>query len=78
MQGESKLRQAIDEHMDWLSDQPEEYIRRMFANMRIPRSVDFSWIISGTEYIVTSHFNQNANDDMFCKLTRLIENEIAE
>jgi hypothetical protein len=77
MTGKS-VSKAIDEYMDWLSDQPESYIRRMFANKRIPHNVDFSWEIGGTEYIVTSHFNQNAGEDIFNKLTHILENEIAE
>jgi hypothetical protein len=72
------LRQAIDEYIDWLSDQPEADIRRMFANQRIPRNVDFSWTIGGTEYIVTSHFNQSATEAVFSKIARLLENELAE
>ena len=74
MDDNNNLREAIDRHMDWLSDQPEAVIRQMFANQRIPRNVDFSWTIGGTEYIVTLHFNQNAEDDIFHKLTRLLEN----
>ena len=70
--------QAINEYMDWLSDQPEAYIRHMFANKRIPNNVDFTWEIGGTEYIVTSHFNQNAGEDIFNKLTRLLGNELKD
>ncbi len=69
---------AIDEYMDWLSEQPEEYIRRLFANKRIPRNVDFSWQIGGTEYIVTSHFKKSGGEDIFHKLMRRLEDEVAE
>ena len=74
---ENEVRKAIDSYMDWLSDQPEAVIRRKFANQRIPKNVDFSWEIGGTEYIVTSHFNQNAEECIFNKLWRLLEDEIA-
>lgn len=62
--------------MDLLSDLPETDIRRMFANKRIPRHADFSCTIGGTEYIVTSNFDQSAGDDLFHKLARLLENEV--
>ena len=73
---ENTLRQALDEYLDWLSDLPEEEIRRKFANMRIPRSVDFNWTIGGTEYIVTSHFSKNSENDMFKIVSRLLECDI--
>ena len=76
MTGQSASK-AVAEYMDWLSDQPEAEIRRMFANRRIPLNADFSCEIGGTEYIVTSHFNQSAHDDIFNKLERLLENDIA-
>ena len=75
---ESKIHQAVDKYLDWLSDQPEAYIRRIYANRRIPRNVDFNWEIGGTEYIVTSHFNQSASEDIFNKLGRILENDIAD
>ena len=75
---ENRVYQAVNEYMDWLSEQSETYIRRIFADKRIPRNVDFIWEIGGTEYIVKSHFNQNAGESMFSKLIRLLENEIID
>jgi len=75
MSGQS-VYQTIDNYMDWLSDQPEAVIRRKFANQRIPRNVDFTWKIGGTEYIVSSHFNQGASE--VNKIERLLENEIID
>ena len=75
---ENRVYQAVNEYMDWLSEQPETYIRRIFADKRIPRDVDFCWEIGGIEYIVKSHFNQNAGESMFNKFMRLLENEIID
>jgi hypothetical protein len=73
---QDNLRNAIDEHMDWLSEQPDAEIRRRFANLRIPKNVDYSWEIGRTEYIVTSHFDQSAEEGIFHQLIRLLEGEI--
>jgi hypothetical protein len=72
------LQKAFDENMDWLSEQPEAEIRRMFTNLRIPPNVDFSWEISGTDYIVTSHFDKSSGSDIFRQLLRLLDNEVRE
>jgi hypothetical protein len=69
------IQKALDVTLDWLSDQSEDIIRKMFSDRRIPRSVDFIWEIGGTEYTVISHFNQNAEEDIFNKVQRLLEDE---
>ena len=74
---EKTLRQVLDETMDWLSDLPEDEIRYHLSEQRYPRGVDFRWTIGGTEYTVVSHFNQNAGDDIFHKVQRLMESEAA-
>ena len=77
MKEDKELRQVLDETMDWLSDLPEDEMRQHYSEMRFPRGVDFIWEIGGTEYTVLSHFNQNAEDDIFQKLRRLLESEVS-
>ena len=75
---ENALRQSIDNYLNWLSDLPEEEIRQRFPEIRLPHNIDFVWEIGGTEYTVISHFNQNARDDIYSKIQRLLEDEIAK
>lgn len=75
---DKELRQALDETMDWLSGLPEAEMRQRLPEMRFPRGIDFRWEIGGTEYTVISHFNQNAGDDVFCKIQGLLEDDVAE
>ena len=75
---ENTLRQSIDNYLDWLSDLSEEEIRQRFPESRLPNNIDFVWEIGGTEYTVTSHFNQNARDDVYSKVQRLLESEVLE
>ena len=75
MEQDKDLRQVLDETLDWLSGLPEDEIRRRLPEMRCPRGVDFRWTIGGTEYTVISHFNQNAGDDIFRKVQRLLDDE---
>ena len=71
------IKKAIGETLDWLSDLPEEEIRRRYREMKIPRNVDFVWEIGGTEYTVVSHFKRANADDIVNKIGRLLEDEVA-
>ena len=75
---EKTFRQVLDETMDWLSELPEDEIRRQLPERRFPQGADFRWTIGGTEYTVVSHFNPNAGDDIFQKVRRLAESEVAQ
>jgi len=77
-QTKATLYQSLNEYMDSLSLLPEEEIRRRLPEMRFPLGVDFSCEIGGTEYIVISHFNQDAPEAVFNKLARMLESEVAE
>ena len=74
---EKDLRRTVDEYMNWLSDLPEEEIRRRFRGMRIPCNVDFVWEIGGTEYTVVSHFKRNHADDFVKIIEWLLEGDIS-
>ncbi|MDR0913670.1 MAG: transposon-encoded TnpW family protein [Oscillospiraceae bacterium] len=73
----TELRAEIDKTMDWLCELPDDKIRCLFGNKRIPRGIDFRQKVGGTQYIVTSHFNQTAEDDMIHKIKRLIVSDIS-
>jgi hypothetical protein len=78
MEQVKSLQQSLDDVIDWLSDLPEDEIRVMFRGNRIPRNVDFTWTIGGTEYIVTSHFKPNNAEAVINKVLRLLEGGAAE
>lgn len=71
----NNIAQALDEMLDWMSDLPEEKIRRRYRELKIPRNVDFRWTIGGTEYTVVSHFKKDSADDITGKVRRLMEDE---
>ena len=77
MKEDKELRRVLDETMDWLSDLSADELRQVYPERRFPRGVDFVWEIGGTEYTVISHFNQNAGDDIFRKVQRLLDDEAA-
>ncbi len=73
MEQDNDVQKKLDEVMDWLSDQPEEFIRRIFSDRRLPREVDFRWTIGGTEYTVISHFKSGNAEAVIDKVRRLME-----
>ena len=78
MTEDKELRRALDETLDAISDWPEEEIRAAFGGQRIPRNVDFTWDIFGTEYTVVSYFSENSENDIFKIVRRLLEDEVSE
>ena len=74
---DKNLNEVIDETLEVLSDLTEDEIRQRLSERKIPIGVDFRRTIGGTEYTVVSHFNQNARDDIFHKVKRLLESDIA-
>ena len=71
------IKKVIQDTLDWLSDLPEDEIRRRYQEMKIPQNVDFVWEIGGTEYTVTSHLKRENADDIVKKIGRLLEDEVA-
>jgi len=76
MTEDKELREVLDETMDWMSGLPEEKIRQMFPETRIPHNVDFIWKIGGTEYTVVSHFKQADANDIVSIVGRLLEGDV--
>jgi len=70
------LHHSLNGYTDVLSILPEEKIRQHIPEMRYPLSVDFSCEIGGTEYIVTSHFNQDAHEAIYNKIARMLKTEV--
>lgn len=70
------VEQEIEQVKDWLISLPDEELDVIYLKKRVPHGVDFRWNTGGTEYTVVSHFNQNAKDDIFHKLLRLLEKDV--
>ena len=75
-QNKQNLQHSLNEYAEILSLLPEEEIRQHIPEMRYPLGVDFSCEIGGTEYIVTSHFNQDAHEAIYNKIARMLKTEV--
>ena len=75
-QNKATLYHALNGYTDILSVLSEEKIRQHIPEMRFPHGVDFSREIEGTEYIVTSHFNQDAHEAIYNKIARMLRTEV--
>ncbi|MDR1003070.1 MAG: transposon-encoded TnpW family protein [Oscillospiraceae bacterium] len=76
---ETKWREALgNDNFKWLINLPEEELRDMFRELRVPHNIDFRWTIYGTEYEVVSHFNGDSTDDFIKKLKRMITSEVIQ
>ena len=76
MTEDKELRKALDDTLDWMADLPEDELRQVYPERRIPHHVDFVWEIGGTEYTVVSHFKQNNANDIVNIVGRLLEGEV--
>ena len=45
---------------------------RFWGDKRHPKNLDFEKTIGNTTYIVTSHFNRSASEDMVQKIERMM------
>ena len=72
-----EIKKMANEMLDWMSELSEDEVRQVYREMKIPKDVDFIYVSGGTEYTVTSHFNQDAEDDIRCKIQRLLDDDIA-
>ena len=48
---------------------------RMWGNNSHPKKLDFEKTIGNTTYIVTSHFNLSASEDMVQKIERMLRED---
>ena len=76
MTKDKDLQEIFDETKDWLSDLPEEEVRQLLPETRIPHNVDFVWEIGGTEYTVISHFKQADANGIVNIVRRLLEGDV--